>query len=54
MISVAGGTDGGLHQRRDVVDRQLGGDLIEAPGQTEHYHDARRQRVERAGRVMVR
>jgi hypothetical protein len=47
-------TDGGLRERWDVMDGELGGDLVEAPGQAQRHHDGRGQRIERAGDVMGR
>ena len=40
--------DRGLGHRRNVVDRDFGGDLVEAPGQAQRHHDDRGERIERA------
>ena len=42
-----------LQQRRDVVDRELDGDLVEAPGQAQHHHNGGGERVERTGVMVV-
>ena len=39
-------THGGLRQRRDVVNRKFGRDLVKTPGQAQDDHDAGRKRVE--------
>ena len=54
-ISVATpGADGALDQRRNVMDRELHRDLVEAPRQAQHHHDGGGERIERAGYVIGR